>query len=364
MFRDAFAKADIEVGGNRPWDIQVHNPAFYDRVLANGTLGFGESYMDGWWDAPSVDELIARILRGKLERNVGINPAVIWHYLRARIINLQKRRAFEVGERHYDIGNDLYRAMLGERLVYSCGYWENATSLDEAQEAKLDLVCRKIGLKKGQHILDIGSGWGSFLQFAVERYGASGTGLTVSRAQKAYADDHTALLPVETRLQDYHEHEGSYDHVISIGMFEHVGYKNYRTFMEKVHAVLNDDGHFLLHTIGGNKSTFGTDPWIDKYIFPHGLIPSIEQIGTAAGDLFSMEDWHNFGSDYDRTLMAWFSNFDANWDSLKNNYDERFYRMWKYYLLSCAASFRVRNLQLWQIVFSKIGKQERYSTVR
>ncbi len=364
IFRDAFAKAGIEVNGNRTWDIQVHDARFYDRVLASGTLGFGESYMDGWWDAERVDELIAKILSGNLEQKVGINPAVIWHYLRARIINLQKRHAFEVGERHYDIGNDLYAAMLGERLVYSCGYWNNATTLDEAQEAKLDLVCRKIGLEKGQHILDIGSGWGSFLRFAAERYDASGTGLTVSRAQKAYADEHRRGLPIETLLQDYHEHEGAYDHVISIGMFEHVGYKNYRSYMEKVHALLKRDGYFLLHTIGGNKSTYGTDPWIEKYIFPNGLVPSIEQIGRAAGDLFSMEDWHNFGPDYDTTLMAWFSNFDTNWDSVKSSYDDRFYRMWKYYLLSSAASFRVRNLQLWQIVFTKVGARERYTAVR
>jgi cyclopropane-fatty-acyl-phospholipid synthase len=362
--KEAFKKADIEVGGKRSWDIQVRNPAFYDRVLSGGTLGFGESYMDGWWDAERVDELIYRILKNKLQDQVRINPALIWGYVRARLFNLQKSRAFEIGERHYDIGNDLYRVMLDKRLTYSCGYWKDAATLDEAQEAKLDLICKKIELQKGQNILDIGSGWGSFLQFAAERYGARGVGVTVSKEQMEYANAAKGSLPIETKLQDYRALGGTFDAVVSVGMFEHVGYKNYRAYMKKVHSLLNDDGYFLLHTIGGNKSVYQSDPWAEKYIFPNGIVPSITQIGAATDNLFSMEDWHNFGPDYDMTLMAWFANFDAHWDSLKGSYDERFYRMWKFYLLSCAASFRVRYLQLWQIVFTKIGAKARYTPIR
>jgi cyclopropane-fatty-acyl-phospholipid synthase len=364
VLREACEKADIRINGDRPWDIQVRNPAFYDRVLAGGSLGFGESYMDGWWDAERVDELVYKILKGKLQDHVRINPALVWGYVRAKIFNPQRRHAFTIGERHYDIGNDLYRAMLDKRLVYSCGYWKDAQTLDEAQEAKLDLICRKIELQEGQKVLDIGSGWGSFLGFAAERYGAHGVGVTVSREQAAYANAQKGNLPIETSLQDYRTLEGSFDHVVSVGMFEHVGYKNYRAYMQKAHSLLNEDGYFLLHTIGGNTSASRGDPWIDRYIFPHGMIPSIKQIGAAAEGVFAMEDWHNFGPDYDRTLMAWFANFDAHWDSLKSAYSERFYRMWKFYLLSCAAGFRARELQLWQIVFSKIGAKGRYVSVR
>jgi cyclopropane-fatty-acyl-phospholipid synthase len=367
LIQDAFKAVDIEVGGKRPWDIQVHNPAFYGRLLSGGSLGLGESYMDGWWDSPAIDQFIYKILHNRLNDRIPINANVIWNFLLAKLINFQRLRPFNVGQQHYDIGNDLYRAMLDKRLVYSCGYWSSpqhpAQNLAEAQEAKLDLVCRKIGLQEGQRVLDIGSGWGSFLKFAAEKYGAHGVGVTVSKEQAALARELCAGLPVETRLQDYMTLEGSFDHIVSIGMFEHVGPKNYRAYFKKVHSLLKDDGFFLLHTIGNNITT-QNEPWSAKYIFPDGVVPSIEQIGRANDDIFSMEDWHNFGPDYDKTLMAWHANFEASWDSLKGSYDERFHRMWRYYLLTCAASFRVRYLQLWQIVFTKIGAKERYASVR
>ena len=367
VLTEAFKKAGIEVNGTRPWDIQVHNPAFYDRVLASGSMGFGESYMDGWWDAEAVDQLLYHILKNKLQDHIQINAALVWSYIQARFFNPQRARAFEVGEKHYDLGNDLYEAMLDKRLAYSCGYWKDATNLDDAQEAKLDLICRKIGLKKDDSVLDIGSGWGSFLQYAAEKYGAKGLGVTVSKEQAAYANEKRGDLPIETKLQEYQTLTGKFDHVVSVGMFEHVGYKNYRAYMEKAHSLLDDNGYFLLHTIGGNISlTRNSDAWNEKYIFPNGMIPSIKQVGEASEDLFSMEDWHNFGPDYDKTLMAWMKNFDAAWPTLKasGKYDDRFYRMWKYYLMSCAASFRVRYLQLWQIVFSKISAKGRYESVR
>jgi cyclopropane-fatty-acyl-phospholipid synthase len=367
VFTEAFKKAGIEVNGDKPWDIQVHNDAFYDRALSGGNLAFGESYMDGWWDAKELDQLLYRILKGKLQDHIVINPQLVWSYVSAKVFNPQKWNPFRVAEHHYDLGNDLYRAMLDKRLAYSCGYWKDAKTLDEAQEAKLDLICRKIGLQKGQNVLDVGSGWGSFLQFAAEKYGASGVGVTVSKEQAAYANTKKGDLPIETKLQDYRTLTGKFDHVISIGMFEHVGYKNYRAYMEKVHSLLDDNGFFLLHTIGGNISlTRNSDPWTEKYIFPDGMIPSIKQIGAASEDLFSMEDWHNFGPDYDKTLLAWHENFNAHWPELKasGKYDERFRRMWNFYLLACAASFRVRYLQLWQIVFTKISAKNSYTSVR
>lgn len=362
--RDACERADIRINGDRPWDLQVHHPGFFDRLVSGGSLGFGEAYMDGWWDAESVDQLMYRVLSHKLQDLVRISPALILDYLRAKLSNPQRANAYEVGERHYDIGNDLYAAMLDPRLTYSCGYWKDVSTLDEAQEAKLDLVCRKIGLKSGQRVLDIGSGWGSFLRYAAERYGSEGLGVTVSGEQMAYAQAHRGGLPIETRVQDYLALEGTFDHVVSIGMFEHVGYKNYRAYMEKAHSLLEDDGYFLLHTIGGNVSVLQGDPWIERYIFPHGMIPSAAQIGKAAEKLFVAEDWHNFGPYYDLTLMQWFRNFDSHWETLKHAYSERFYRMWKFYLLASAAGFRARELQLWQIVFSKAGTKGLYAAVR
>lgn len=361
---EILAMADIHIGGERPWDIQVHNKDFFHRVLTHGSLGFGESYMDGWWDCQEIDVLLNKIFQADLASKV--NPtSLAFESLKARIFNLQnKSRAYNIGEKHYDIGNDLYTAMLDKRLVYTCGYWKNATNLDDAQEYKLDLVCKKIGLKSGQTVLDIGCGWGSFAKFATERYGAKIVGITVSQEQVKLGMKHCSGLPVEIRLQDYRDVNEKFDHIISLGMFEHVGYKNYRAYMEVARRCLKDDGRFLLHTIGGNKSVHATDPWIDKYIFPDSMLPSVQQIAKASEGLFVMEDWHNFGVDYDKTLMSWYHNFENAWPQLQNQYDDRFYRMWKFYLLSCAGSFRSRKNQLWQIVFSKNGVKDGYISIR
>jgi len=289
--------------------------------------------------------------------------------LRGWLLNLQTaRRARVVGKRHYDIGNDLFQRMLGRRLVYSCGYWRQADNLDAAQEAKLDLICRKAGLKEGMRILDIGSGWGGFLRFAAERYGIEGVGLTVSREQAEYANANRGNLPVETRLQDYLATDGKFDRIISVGMFEHVGVKNYRAYMRKVAELLQPDGLFVLHTIGGSLSQTHGDPWADKYIFPNGMLPSPMQLGRAIEGLFVMEDWHNFGAYYDPTLMAWLDNFEAAWPELSaqfaDKYDERFHRMWRYYLASFAGAFRARILQLWQVVLSPQGVEGGYRSIR
>ncbi len=359
------AHADIQINGSRPWDIQVHNDLFFNRVARQGSLGLGESYMDGWWDAKNLDQFFYKILSAHLDKRIGFSWTLVMTFLKSFLFNLQtKDRAYTVGEHHYDIGNDLYSVMLDKRLTYTCGYWKNAKSLDEAQEAKLDLTCKKIGLKKGDHVLDVGCGWGSFLKFAAENYGAHGTGITVAKEQVTLARELCKNLPIEIKLQDYRETKEQFDHVVSLGMIEHVGSKNYRTYMETVHKCLKNSGLFLLHTIGSNKSVRSTEPWIEKYIFPNSMLPSLTQLSKATENLFIIEDVHNFGADYDKTLMAWFENFDHNWPTLKNNYSERFYRMWKYYLLSCAGSFRARHIQLWQIILSKDGVPGGYIPVR
>jgi len=366
----------ITINGSDVYDPQIHNEDFYGRVLREGALGLGESYMDGWWDCERLDQFFHKVLEAELDKKIKKNWSILFKLAWNFVLNTgRKSKAFEIGEKHYDIGNDLYRAMLDKRLTYTCGYWQDAKDLNEAQEAKLDLVCRKIGLKSGQRILDIGSGWGSFIGYAAEKYGANALGITVSKEQKELADKLYKNLPVETRLQDYRDvsdppsHKASegqrkFDHIVSLGMFEHVGVKNYRTFMKVVHNALKDDGLFLLHTIGGNRSVRATDLWTEKYIFPNSMLPSIKQIGKSIEGLFVVEDWHNFGADYDKTLMAWHKNFEDNWDRIKSNYDDRFYRMWRYYLLSCAGSFRARKNQLWQIVLSKKGIPCGYKSVR
>lgn len=272
------------------------------------------------------------------------------------VFNLQnRRRSRAVGERHYDLGNDLYAAMLGERLVYSCGYWRQADDLDQAQLAKLDLVCRKLQLKPGMKVLDIGCGWGEALKYAAERYGVSGVGVTISAEQAAYASELCVGLPVEIRLQDYRDIDERFDAAFSIGMFEHVGVKNYRGYFETVRRLLPEDGLFLLHTIGGNVSVQRTDPWIARYIFPNSMLPSARQIAEASEGLFVIEDWHGFGTDYDRTLQAWRDNVEAAWERLDERYDERFRRMWRFYLAASMATFRSRRSQLWQLVLSPHG---------
>jgi cyclopropane-fatty-acyl-phospholipid synthase len=362
-----FSEAGVIIDGDRPGDIAVHDDRFYQRLLRDGSLGMGESYMDGWWDSPQVDELIARLLRAGLGEKIQPRK-FLYLFLLAHLMNPQRRsKAYEVGEHHYDLGNDLFEQMLDKRMTYTCAYWSGTpapSGLDEAQEAKLDLICRKLGLKPGQHVLDIGCGWGSFMIYAAEKYGAIATGVTVSKEQVALGRARAGSLPVTFELKDYREITGRYDHVISLGMFEHVGPRNHRTFMDITNKVLKDDGLFLLQIAARNDSRTLPDPWSNKYIFPNTFLPSLGEIAASTNGLFIMEELHNFGADYDKTLLAWHRNFEKAWPVLKNQYSERFYRMWRYYLLAAAGLSRSRAGQLWQMVFSKRGVVGGYRTVR
>ena len=363
--QEMLSSVGVKINGNNPWDISVHNERFYDRVLAQRSLGLGESYMDGWWDCEKLDEFFYRILRSQTDTKVKVSMSLLIEALTARIINLQsKGRAFQIGEKHYDLGNELFINMLDRRMVYSCAYWKDAQTLDDAQESKLDLICRKLRLQPGMRILDIGCGWSSFAKYAAEKYQVEVVGITVSKEQVDLGKTLCAGLPIEIRLQDYRDVDEKFDRIVSVGMIEHVGYKNYRIYMDVVNRCLKDDGLFLLHTIGGNTSVTSVDPWMNKYIFPNGMLPSIKQLSSAIEGLFVMEDWHNFSADYDKTLMAWHKNLMQNWDKMKQNYNERFHRMWEYYLLSCAGSFRARRIQLWQIVLSKNGVIGGYQSIR
>lgn len=353
------ATADIRVGGGRPWDMRVHHPHTFDRILTYGSLGLGESYVDGWWDCDQVDEFITRILRARLDEQVG-RAGWLWASLKARLTNLQSQnRAWRVGELHYDLGNDLYQAMLDPSMAYSCAYWPQAQTLAQAQEAKLDLICQKLQLKPGMSLLDIGCGWGSLMFFAAQHYGAQCVGLTISKEQTKLGTEKAGHLPVRFELADYRQFNPDsaqrFDRIASVGMFEHVGHKNYAAYFDMARRSLRDDGLFLLHTIGKNRAGAGIDPWIEKYIFPNGVLPSASEIAYYSEDAFVMEDWHNFGEDYDKTLMAWHTRFEAAWPGLEDRYGERFYRMWRYYLQCCAGTFRARDNQLWQVVLSPSG---------
>jgi len=349
--------ADVRLDGQRPWDIQVRDLRMPARVLAHGTLGLGESYMDGDWTCERLDELFDRLLRADVGARLATHAA-FWHHLRARVLNLQTgSRAWQVGRTHYDLGNDFYAAMLDARMTYTCAFWSGgATTLDAAQVHKLDLVCRKLQLRPGLRMLDIGCGWGSLMRFAAERYGVTCVGVTISAAQATLGREHCAGLPVEFRLADYRTLDEPFDRIVSLGMFEHVGHKNHGTFMQVLRRCLHPWGLALLHTIGRNEQGHGTDPWIHRYVFPNGELPTIAQIGRACEHRFVVEDLHNFGADYDRTLMAWHANVEAAWPRFADRLGERFHRLWRYYLLSCAGAFRARDIQLWQWVLSPPGR--------
>ncbi len=356
--------AGISVQGEKVWDIQVHDERFYNRVLLKWSLGFGESYMDGWWDTKALDQLIHKLYITNIE-NKNSNLPSMFDMCKARLINQQsKNRASKVAHVHYDLGNDMYALMLGNTMQYTCAYWKQAQTLDEAQVKKLDLICRKLHLQKGEKVLELGCGWGGFAKFAAENYGVEVDAYNISREQVQYARNRTKGLPVTIHLADYRDARGAYDKVAAIGLCEHVGYKNYATLMEVAHRCLKKHGLFLLHSIANNISTTHCDPWFNKYIFPNGMLPSVKQIGETMEGLFIMEDWHNFGPDYDRTLMAWYHNFDRHWPLYEKTYGDQFYRMWKYYLLSLAGAFRARRIQLWQIVMSKDGMPGGYESIR
>jgi len=356
---------DIEINGSRPWDLQVYNQDLYKSILFNGSLGFGESYMKGWFDCDRLDLFFEKILRSGIYNEVGGLP-LFFGKMKSKLRNLQSiSRAFQVAERHYDIGNDLFSLMLDKTMMYTCGYWtKDVSTLEESQLAKLDLVAKKLNLKAGMKILDIGCGWGGAAKHFANNYGVTVIGITISKEQIEYAKQNSDNMDVEFRLMDYRDLDEKFDAIYSIGMFEAVGYKNYEEFFEVVRSCLKEDGAFLLHTIGGNESTTTADPWVEKYIFPNGMMPSAEQIAKASEGIFIFDDWHNIGPHYDKTLMCWYDNFVNNYEKLKDKYDNEFYRMWTYWLLSSAANFRSRSLQLWQVLFSIEGSKRPIQTHR
>lgn len=364
IITELLREADVIPGGDRPQDIEIRDPAFFRRVLSGGSLALGESYLDGWWEAKSLEAFFYHLARARIPERAKRRD-VLWAALWNRVFNPQSRRLSKrVASLHYDLGNDFYADMLDPWMQYTCGYWREANNLVDAQEAKLELVCRKLHLQPGDEVLELGGGWGGFARYAAEKYGCRVTSYNISARQVQFARQFCRGLPVTIRHADYREARGEYDKVVSIGMCEHVGASNYRSFLELKRGCLRSGGLMLLHTIGRNVSAATADPWFRKYIFPGGQLPSLKQLTTAAERLFVLEDLHNIGADYHPTLMAWHRRFQASWPKHSERLGERFYRMWNYYLLSCAGAFRAREIQLWQLVFSGEGVPGGYVPAR
>lgn len=357
-------EAQIPINGTEPWSIRVHNEDLWDRILATRQLGFAEAYMEGWWDCQGIDEMLTRLLSVNVLSTLRPSPSLVWHSIKSTVLNRQtKSRAAANAKHHYNIGNDLYTRMLDPEMIYSCGYWKSAKNLQSAQEAKMDLICRKLYLKPGMKLLDIGSGWGGFLRYATSNYGVQGVGISPAENQVQYAREKSAGSSIEFLQQDYRDLAGSFDRIVSIGMMEHVGPKNYRKFFKKCDDLLAPGGLMLHHTIASNVSKLVTDPFFDRYIFPGGVLPALAQFSAAVENRLVIEDVHNFGPDYDLTLLAWHANINAKWAEIPH-YDERFRRMWNYYLLSSAAGFRSRSLQLLQVVLRRPDIRGTYPAIR
>jgi cyclopropane-fatty-acyl-phospholipid synthase len=363
---DLLSRAGVTINGTEPWDIRVNDDRFYQRTM-RGSLGFGESYMDGDWDAVELDELFRRIIRMKITRSLVVGLNRIFLDAKSRLKNLQTRNgSLAIAEAHYDLDHRLYENILGPYNQYTCCFFNNSQTLEEAEVEKLEMICNKLDLQPGDQVLDIGCGWGGFAKYAAQTRSCHITGISISKEQIVFAREYTDGLPVEIIELDYRDlpkrfAAGHFDKVLICGMIEHVGYKNYRGIMKVIDRVLKDDGRFLLHTIGNCKNTTVVDPWIEKYIFRNSMVPSMAQLVKAFEGLFVLQDWENYGHYYAPTLAAWQKNFEANWQKIKaldtaKKFDEKFRRMFNYYFLSCKAGFETEHINLWHLVLTKEGK--------
>jgi len=362
LLESLLAGSGIAIGGDRPWDIQVRNDRMYRRAL-RGSLGVGESYVDGDWDCDALDEMFRRVLGSDAQQRLLVRAAGALKALQARLTNLQsKRRSRAVAEEHYDIDHRMYALFLGPWNQYTCCFFDGTTELERAEVIKLEMLCDKLELKAGDRLLDIGCGWGGFAKYAAQTRGCEVTGISLSDEQIRYAVEYTKGLPVTIKRLDYRDLPESglapFDKISIVGMIEHVGYKNYAGIMEVVHQMLKPGGLFLLHTIGNCEETKVVDPWIEKYIFRNSMVPAMQQLSDAAEGRFVIEDWENYGHYYVPTLQAWYERFNANWDRIralpmKRPFDERFRRLWNYYLMSCKAAFDIEKLHLWQLVMTR-----------
>ena len=378
IIRELAEQAGIEVNGSKPWDIQIQNENFYNRVLSHGSLGLGESYMEGWWDCEQLDELIYKFLVAGAREKFEFTFPMVLQYIKCKLLNPQTvKKSRRVALHHYDIDIEMWESMLGKSMAYSCGYWKNANTLDESQEAKYELLFQKLNINGGSRLLDMGSGWGGLAKYLAEVHGCDVVCVNISSEQINYSRKSCTGLPIKFYMCDYRDthiynpKNEPFDAVISLGLGEHVGPKNHRSWFKLVSKMLNNGGIFFSHACGSNVSREVGDPWIDKYIFPGSKLPSVSQWSSASEGLFVMEDWHNLGINYVKTLESWYMNFVNYWNQPNTKLrhvlakeDHKFFLMMEYYLQSCKALFRSRKVQLWQAVFSKGERYKGYQPIR
>ena len=349
---------EVKVGDKDPlFKIILHNPINKKELLTSTTLAFGEAYMDKKLEVEGDFLLMLNtVLKYKEKFSTDFKGLP---KLFSNITSMKKQK--EEVSYHYDLGNDFYSLWLDETMSYSCAYFKNESdSIYEAQMNKIHHLLKKLNLKEGLSLLDIGCGWGSLLIEAAKLYKVKGVGITLSQEQynkfKERIKEENLEEYLDVRLMDYRELEKSkmtFDRVVSVGMLEHVGRENYRLFMKNVHTVLKPEGIFVLHYISGLYESEG-DAWMRKYIFPGGVIPTLrEMISISADYKFYTVDVESLRMHYAKTLLKWAENFENNLDTVKDMFDERFIRMWKMYLYSCAACFISGVIDLHQIVFTK-----------
>ena len=350
---------EFETIGTGPsaFKVTLKRPLSRREMLRSTSLALGEAYMRGDIELDRDLYEVLDLFMGQMDRFKSNHRALHSLMYTSKSRGNQKKEVTS----HYDIGNDFYRLWLDETMSYSCGYFKRTEdSLFEAQVQKADHILEKLYLEKGMSLLDIGCGWGFLLKRAVQHYGVKGVGITLSEEQyrqvsEEIRDQHLEDR-LEVRLMDYRELEKSgmqFDRVVSVGMLEHVGRGNYERFLDNVDAVLKPEGLFLLHYISALQE-FPGDPWIKKYIFPGGMVPSLREIiGLTAEYRFYTLDVESLRRHYTRTLLCWRENFLKQRDVIARRYGEEFTRMWELYLASCAATFDNGVIDLHQILMSK-----------
>lgn len=356
-------KAGIAIGGPNDFDIHVNDDRFYEMFFKDRTVGAGEAYTEGFWDVKDLKLLAEKIfLSGKLDHQYGFLNNLIYQLNKAQ----GKLKALFDIKKTYDHNIELYRAMLDKRLLYTCAYWNNidysVANLDLAQEQKLELVCQKLGLHqqpKGQSILDYGCGFAGFAKYAHEKYGAKVVGITISKLQYKVAKEICKGLPIEIRFQDYRDiPKGElYDHLVALGIIEHITVKNAREFILNAKSHLKNekyqDNRFVLHGMFTNGTEHRIDPWMEKYIFPGAEIFTFKHLFDMIHGVFYCQDFHPFGPDYSLTADAWYQRLEMNYGNLlPSEQNNEFMRTFEFYLKTASASFLTQRNNLMQMVLT------------
>lgn len=321
-------------------------------------MGFAEEYVSGNIDVEGNFQQLVRLGIDPQVQGLNLSPrtklSVLLHYLSS--LNTLRGSARNIAH-HYDLGNDFYKLYLDESMAYSCAYFKNREdTLEEAQRQKYEHICRKLGLKEGETLVDIGCGWGGMLLYAAHKYNVKGLGCTISKNQFEYARNRVASEGLEKSItivrQDYRDVTGQFDKFVSIGMFEHVGKGLIPTFMEKTRSILKPGGVGLLHTVGKERNTRG-DPWTMRYIFPGAYIPVLDHVVRSMGEKgFIPVDIENLRLHYAATLDEWAKRFEANVDRVEKMFDRKLARMWRMFLYGSSAAFRYGDIRLYQILFT------------